>query len=200
MCGKTYEIDIVLLPVLLPLSPIPEENIEFNLERVVEMKSIFMEHVIGSSWVVISNSIEFIDLCYEFKEKEKAMICSSDFDLDLGVRSQAIVPYGLFPSLEAPNSFLLRKVSMNDRARNLSMPGVSKRVETGIAEFVNKNFETQEFKVGVINVGLIADFVRNCSGRGEDAEDEEMVEEKKRKKGKTGNSHRKILNKCNKLY
>ena len=155
MLGRTYEINIQLSPVLMPLYKFPDITVELCLESIVYFDSIFVQYIYGECWIISSASLEFLSLCEAIQEKNLVLICSAEIDFDFAKASPLPIFYGLFPAIENPTTFLMRKISCNERTRNIDLPPVIyDQTSSEISSFAFENFEIASFSPQMFESGI----------------------------------------------
>ena len=155
MLGKTYEIPLQIIPVLIPLREFKEIRIELCLELVALEESIMPQFLYGESWIISSISHEFLNLCERTRDKNSVLICSAEVDVDLMKSSQVPSFYALFPALDCPTTFLMRKIACKELARNIDLPPIFvDQAPAEITNFVFENFPIERYSPSTLISGL----------------------------------------------
>ena len=153
--GKSFEISISLTPVLMPITRIEYKKIELCLESLIEVDSVLVQYLYGNNWIVSSVASDFFALCEGLRDKNSALICSSDIDLDFGIFSDVPIFYSLFPGITNPTTFLMRKIANKEVIRNIDLPPLCLNPKnTEILEFVWDNFEIEKFEPNNLESGF----------------------------------------------
>jgi hypothetical protein len=155
LLGKSFEISIQASPVLMPMYKISETRLELYLEGVVALESILVQYVYGENWIISSVSSDFLAICEAFNLKQCAMICSSGFDLDLGTDSQVPLFYALFPAIQTPTTFLMRKIANKEIIRHVDLPPVClDHRPQEIPDFIFENFNVEKYNPDSLESGI----------------------------------------------
>lgn len=154
MIGKTYEIPLNILPVLMPLN-YQEVKIELCLEKISLEEHILAQWLYGGSWIVSSISVNFLSLCEEICNKKSVLICTGDVDLDIFQISPIPVFYALFPAFDELNNFLMKKIACRELIRNIDLPPMTGEKKSGeIIDFVFENFPIEAYNPDSMESGL----------------------------------------------
>lgn len=101
------------------------QNIEFFVENFAYADSISLAYIYGSSWIISSTNGEIVQLCEYLKDQDLVIICSSIFDVDSQNMSFLPCYYALFPGLDNPTSFLIKKIMTQEQLNPISIPNIN---------------------------------------------------------------------------